>query len=182
MPFDIVKMEHLKPPAQLEVIGDQDHAWQTFKQRFNLYLVAAGATGKSGKEKVALLLTIAGQSSIDVFNSFRFTRDDDKDDLNIVLEKFNEHYSPKRNELTERWIFRRRVQKAGESYEHWVTDLKLLARTCNFGDQTDKMIRDQLVFHTEHQPVLEKCITPPRDGAVLTLDRAYQIALAHESI
>ena len=38
-----------------------------------------------------------------------------------------------------------RVQKVDESIDDYVTDLKIKARNCNFGDLKDEMIRDKII-------------------------------------
>ena len=56
-----------------------------------------------------------------------------------------------------------------------------MSRTCGFEGQTEKMIRDQFVFHSEHPAVLEKLMTPRTDGTPLTLDKAYRTAIVYET-
>ena len=74
-------MEHLKPPSGLNVDGDVDAHWRAFKQQFALYLTATDGDEKSDENEVAMLLTIAGESAIDIFNTFSLTA--------VVLEKSN---------------------------------------------------------------------------------------------
>ena len=38
-----------------------------------------------------------------------------------------------------------RNQDPGESQENFITDLKLLATTCNFGDLKDSLVRDRII-------------------------------------
>lgn len=139
-------MESVKPPDPLNWTGNVDCEWRTFKQRFNLYLQALGLDNKSDARKIALLLTVAGPQAVEVFNTFVFAERDHKDQFDKVVEKFDDHCSPKKNETFERYVFRSRLQSQTESFDAFVTDLKLKARTCNFGELKDSMIRDQIVF------------------------------------
>ena len=63
----------------------------------------------------------------------------------LVLEK---HFGPKINVVAERYKFRQRAQRPGETAQDYVAVLRELAVTCNFGAMRDKMIRDQLVEKT----------------------------------
>ncbi|KAL1264137.1 hypothetical protein QQF64_004492 [Cirrhinus molitorella] len=71
-------MESVKPPDAVNWTGNVDCEWQTFKQRFTLYLQAVGLDKESDARKIALLLTVAGPQSIEVFNTLVFDREEDK--------------------------------------------------------------------------------------------------------
>lgn len=95
-------MEGIKPPSNLQLDGNVDENWRSFKQQFLLYLTAIGASSNSGEHNVALLLTVAGPQAIEVFNTFTFPDDEDKDDLNTVLELFDDYCTLRKNEVYDR--------------------------------------------------------------------------------
>ena len=53
-----------------------------------------------------------------------------------VVRAFDQHCNPKinENETVQTYKLFSRTQEAGESQEKFITDLELLATTCNFGD------------------------------------------------
>lgn len=55
--------------------------------RFTLYLRAVGIGEVSDAHKIALLLTIAGPQSIDVFNTIMFEQAEDKGKYDVAIEK-----------------------------------------------------------------------------------------------
>ena len=67
-----MSQQTLSTPNKLTLFGDNAQAWKSFKQRFELYVLAAGYTNKSDAEKMALLLTIGGDELIEIYNSFEF--------------------------------------------------------------------------------------------------------------
>lgn len=152
-PTDV--MESVKLPDPLNWTGNEDCQWQTFKQRFTSYLQAVGLDAKPDARRIALFLTVAGPQAVEVFNTFVFARAVDKEKFDKVVEKFDEHCSPKKNETFERYVLRSRTQLQTESFFAFVTDLKLKARTCNFGELKDSMIRDQIVFGIHDRKVRE---------------------------
>ncbi len=89
-------MESVKPPDVVNWTGNIDCEWRTFKQRFTLYLQAVGLDEASDARNIALLLTVAGPQSIEVFNMLVFERDEDKGKYDVVIEKFDSHCSPKK--------------------------------------------------------------------------------------
>ena len=174
-------MESVKPPDAVNWTGNVDCEWRTFKQRFMLYLQAVGLDSKPDARKIALLLTVAGPQAVEVFNTFVYTDGEDKDKFDTVVEKFDEHCSPKKNETLERYVFRSRMQQPGESFDAFLTDLKLKAKTCNFGVLQDSLIRDQLVFGIEDKKVRERLLreTDLTLAAAVRICHASELALQH---
>lgn len=171
----------LKPPEHLRLNGDISENWRLFKQKFELFLTAsAPAASKEaptpGPTKLALLLSIAGDDALEVYNNFSFDQGEDRNDYATVIKKFDEYFAEQLNEVHERYVFRQRVQDEGEPTEHFLRDLRKLAQSCNFGTMTESMIRDQLVFGTKCDKVREKLL---RDNK-LTLATAEQLCKAAE--
>jgi hypothetical protein len=164
----------IKQPDSLIHEGNLDHNWTQFKQRFMLYLTAIDGEKYSKARKVALLLTIAGQSAVDIYNSLPLT-DNDKNER--VVAAFDEYCSPKKNETYERYLFRSRQQHQDETFEQFVTDLRLKAKTCNFANLYSSMIRDQIVFGIRDSRIREKLL---REND-LTLDQAVHICQSAEA-
>ena len=81
--------------------------------------------------KIALLLTVAGCGALDLYNTFVFT-EEQKDKFDVVMQKFEDHCTPRKNETYERYVFRNRIQKESESIEQYATDLRLRSQSCNF--------------------------------------------------
>ncbi|KAJ0058969.1 hypothetical protein NL108_003312 [Boleophthalmus pectinirostris] len=139
-------METLRPLEGLKLVGNVDGNWRSFKQQFELCLAALGLESKSDARKIALLLTVVGPQAIEVFNTFEYEQADDKQKYDKVIEKFDAHCSPQKNNVYERYVFRSRVQQLRETFDSFITDLKLKAQSCEFGILKDSMIRDQIVY------------------------------------
>lgn len=169
-------MDSVKPPDAVNWNGNVDCEWRTFKQRFMLYLQAVGLDSKPDTRKIALLLTVAGPQAVEVYNTFVFATAEDKEKFDEVVRKFDEHCSPKKNETFERYVFRSRIQQPSESFDTFLTDLKLKARTCNFGQLQESMIRDQIVFGIKDIKIRERLLRE----ADLTLASAVKVCHASE--
>lgn len=174
-------MDSIKPPESLKLTGSVDSSWRTFKQQFALYIQAVGLSDESDSRKIALLLTVAGPQAIEVYNTFTFAVAADREKYDEVIKKFDEHCSPKKNETYERYVFRTRIQSQGENFDSFLTDLKLKAKTCNFGVLAESMIRDQIVFGIDDKKVRERLLRETEltfEGAV-KICHASEIALLH---
>jgi len=62
-------MDAIKPPGPLKLCGNMNANWRTFKQQFELYVVAIGQAAAVDERKIALLLTIAGADAVEVYNA-----------------------------------------------------------------------------------------------------------------
>lgn len=169
-------MESVRPPDAVSWTGNVDCEWRTFKQRFMLYLMATGLDDKPDAHKIALLLTIAGPQAVEVYNTFVYAEGEDSSKFDTVVQKFDEHCSQKKNETFERYVFRSRIQQLAKSFDAFVTDLKLKAKTCNFGMLQDSMVRDQVVFGIKDKRVRERLLRETE----LTLAGAVKICHASE--
>uniref|UniRef100_A0A6B0V865 Putative tick transposon n=1 Tax=Ixodes ricinus TaxID=34613 RepID=A0A6B0V865_IXORI len=171
-------MDFVKPPGPLSTTGEISKNWRIFKQRFELFLTASEPSDKPRPKssKAALLLSIAGEEAIEIFNTFNFAEDESNADYATVVKKFEEYCAAQHNEVHERYVFRNKVQAPGEPFEHFLRELKKQARLCNFDAQMDSMIRDQIVYGTNDDKVQQKLL---RDNS-LTLQKAEQVCKAAE--
>jgi len=115
-----------------------------------------------------LLLTVAGRSALDVYNTFVFT-ENEKDKYEAVIEKFEQYCTPRKNEAYKRYVFRTRLQNESEN-------LRLKSQSCNFGMLCDSMIRDQIVIGVQDKRVRMQLLKETD----LTLERAIKICQASE--
>ena len=139
----------LPPPEPLQLQqGNTAQKWKKFRQKWSNYEIATGVAQKDEPTRVATLLTVIGEEAVDVYNTLNW--DDEGDELKIekVLEKFELFCNPRKNTIYERYVFFSRNQDSGESIDHYVTVLKNLADTCEFGALKESLIRDRIVFTT----------------------------------
>ncbi|XP_037572452.1 uncharacterized protein LOC119454651 [Dermacentor silvarum] len=172
-------MEHLRQPEPLRLTADGGRNWKRFRQQFEFLLEATvcKANPRSEATKTALLLSVAGEEALDVFNNFVFSGEENKEDYNTVFAKFEEYCTEQQNEIHERYVFRSRSQGEAEPFEQFLRELKKQAQHCNFGTMVDDMVRDQIVFGTNSPRLREKML---RDKN-LTLEKVVILCKAAET-
>lgn len=69
----------------------------------------------------------------------------DREKVQEVLKKFESYFSPRTNVPFERHQFNSEYQNEGESVDSYVTELKCLAKSCEFAELTDSLIKDWIV-------------------------------------
>jgi hypothetical protein len=99
------------------------------------------------------------------------------DKIDILFAKFEEYCKPRKNIIMERYKFNTRVQRKDETADQYVTELKLIAKNCNFGSLEDELIRDRLVYGTNSERIKERLL---RGEEELTLVKALKICREDE--
>ena len=97
--------------------------------------------------------------------------------VKVVLECFDNYFTPRTNELIDRYKFRSCKQLYDETSASYIALLCNLAKTCNFGNKKENNLRDQLVYGCHDDSLREKLFRKE----TLTLQTARQIATAHEA-
>ena len=102
--------------------------WKIWTKRFQTYIAAMNIT--NDKQKRALLLYQAGEATQEIFETLPETGED----YATAQAKLDEYFSPKKNVDYQVFQFRQAVQQPGETVDQFVTRLRKLAATCEFGD------------------------------------------------
>ena len=135
----------MKPPPVLNLEGSLAENWRKWEQRFNLYLVASGIGDKTAKVQASTLLHVIGPNALDIYNTFARDAEGNEMKVDKIIEKFKAYCNPRKNITYERHVFNTRNQKAGDSIDQYVTDLRTKAKTCEFGTLCESLIRDRVV-------------------------------------
>lgn len=148
-----IKME-VRLPSVLKLDGNLSENWKRFKAQFENYMIAAGIDDKSSKVKTATLLNIAGDEAYSLFETLNIA-DEDKGKYDVVVAAFEKYCTPQKNIIYERFVFYKRQQLEGEKFDHFFTDIKKLAKSCEFGDQENSLIRDRIVLGVHNSELQE---------------------------
>ena len=150
---------------------------EDYRERFLLYCEDNGVTGEGAdSKKKAIFLTSVGSPTYTLLkNLVRPGKPQDKS-LEELFTLLKNNYEPKVIVIAERFRFYKRQQKEGETIAVYVSELRRLAKNCQFGDQLSIDLRDQFVCELFQEPIQQKLLAE----SDLTLDKALQIAQAAE--
>ena len=93
------------------------------------------------KTKTKLFMYLVGSKCREIYETMRFETPPHERTLQQVIEAFDSYCNSKRNETVERYKFFSRIQETSELLEQFVTDLKVLAASCNFGTLKDSKFK-----------------------------------------
>ena len=168
-------MDTIKPPESLSLTENVSENWKRWIQKFKLYLKATDLMKKEDPHKCAIFLHCIGEDGMDVYNSFVFGHEEE-DHYDILVKKFEDYTSPKKNTTCERLAFNSRKQAPGEGFDQFVTVLKNKAKTCEFGDLKNSLILDRIIMGILDSRLKEKLLRDAKD-----LNKAIEIGQAFEA-
>ena len=154
--------------------SDLQEQWRRFRQYVEL-MFSGPLKAKAEEEKISYLLIWVGEQGRDVKDTWTIEAADAKK-LETYYSLFEKHVTPKANKVFSRYRFHKREQLDSETFESFVTELKLLVKDCGYHDP-DEMVRDRIAFGVTSSRIREKLLN---EGSDLTLDKAIQIAKTHE--
>ena len=168
---------NLPLPPPLDVHGDLATVWKRFQRAWNNYEVAARLDAQPIANRLATLKTCVWPDALDVVEGFTYERPDDANDIGRVLEKLELHCVGMRNEVYERYVFNKRVQEPGESFEAYTASLRTLIKSCNFGQLEDALLRDRIAMGIRENGTRKRLLQEPN----LTLNECIRICCSHET-
>ena len=165
-------------PSKIDVHARNiEVAWRKFKRQWNNYEVATRLDTESPKYRTSVLLACIGDEAFDIFDGFSFEKEEDQNDIDIVLDIFEQFCVGEASEIYETFLFNKRNQEEGETIDAYVSSLWKLAKTSNFKTNEERMLRDRIVLGVRDDTVRQKL----REVRKLTLASCIEVSRAHES-
>ncbi|CAH2226702.1 jg3211, partial [Pararge aegeria aegeria] len=172
-------MEHARPPADLVLEGgpaSRADAWRKWYKQFNVFLKASGVHKETKDIQASLLINLVGPDGYDIYSTFKFSKDENQDDIDVLVTKFNEYFGTKHSTTMARFRFFTRNQEVGENIDAYVTALRILSQHCEFEHLEDGLIRDRIVCGVSDNTVRDRLLRTDN----LTLEKAMKICHANE--
>ena len=176
-------------PDPLVFDGNIAENWRIFEQEYDIF-IAAAHSDKTARTKAYILLNLAGAEAIERERSFVYAAEvrapgedgavivpaESRENPECLKRKFREVCNPQHNTTMERHKFHSRHQKQGETIESYITDVRIKARSCHFGDLTDELVCDRIVCGIRNDSIRKALL---RDSE-LTLNKAITICRIYE--
>ncbi|XP_055523186.1 uncharacterized protein K02A2.6-like [Wyeomyia smithii] len=132
------------PPGFLNIDSDRlANDFRDFKQSWENFVLAAKIGEKSDAVKVALLKNFLGTGAVKILNTL--LAPENQNTPAAVLTALEGYCLPQSNETYERFLFNTATQNPNEDINQFVSKVRSLAATCNYGDLKDSLIRDRIV-------------------------------------
>ena len=159
----------------MEVKGNLRDNWTFFESQRDNYEIATGLDKKEDTIRAATLLSVMGRKCYRIFQHLDIP-DGDRKKVSTILKALKEHFIPKTNVIYERYVFNTSDQLQSEGVDVYVTRLRGLSNSCEFGTLQSQMIRDRIVLGTRDSGARSRMLREPD----LTLEKAVDMCRASE--
>ena len=127
------------------------------------------------KQKTAKFLLQIGERGREVYSTWKISANDLT--IKCLLDKFEEHCSPKKNLVIERHRFMVMSQTDGETIDGFVTNLRKTAASCEFQQLEDDLILTKLIGGIKSDALRHRLL---RESQALTLRKALEMCRYEE--
>ena len=169
--FSPIKMAQI---GSIGAFNEKEEEFEAYIARMKHYFKANDVV--AGKQ-VSVLLTLIGPKGFTLANNLLSPKSLDECNFNEIVDALLAHYKPKRIVIFERYKFQTRNQNSGESIADYIASIKELARTCDYGDNLNDMLRDRFVIGLSNRSTQQALLT----DADLTFQKAVNIAVGREA-
>lgn len=134
----------LTPPAAFRLDDECRHTagtrWPEWCKELENFIQASGVT--KAEQKKALLVYLMGAPAREAYSTLD---EKESDTYENVCDKLKAHFAPLKNLDYETFAFSQIRQRSGESLDEYVVRLRLSAKKCEFGTNTDAEIKRQII-------------------------------------
>jgi hypothetical protein len=132
-------------PDKLNMTGNLATEWKRFCSQWKNYEVATDLATANKKKRAAILLACVGKEAFETFQTMEVADEADREDVDKVIAAFQNYCVGEVNVTYERYILNQRAQETGESFESFLSDLRKVVRTCEYGTIEDSIVKDRIV-------------------------------------
>ena len=180
-----IKIDDLSSVKPFDPHGDPSNVgrrWQRWIKSFTLYADSKGLIIQADKDdnkvqRRALLLHSAGEDVQEIFETLADTGG--IKDYAKAEKALNDYFIPKVNSTYQNHVFRSMEQHDGETVAQFVTRLRRVVKDCDYGQQAENQIRDQVVQRCKSHDLRRKLL---EKGEKLTLELLLSTAANHERV
>ena len=168
-------------PPPLKIHGGELVAnWRRFKALWLNYELATDIAEESKQKRAAIFLSCIGPDAYDVFTSMAL-ENEARADIEEVIKAFDEYCIGEINPTYERYVFNKRNQDASESFDSFVSELRRLAKSCDYGQLEECILMDRIVIGIRDDATRRKLLQTRRLNLALAIDicRAAETASRH---
>ena len=132
---------------------------------------------KMKKKKSSVFLTVIGAAMYKALRDLVAPAKPGTKPLEELLQKLEQHYSPRPSEIVQRFRFHTCFRKPGEAIAAFIARLRSLSEHCTFGDSLEDMIHDRLVCGISEETIQKRLLAESK----LTYKKAVELALGLET-
>lgn len=169
-----------RPPKEMSFVDNISEQQKEWHQQFNIFIIASGKNEETDERKINILLNLIGTQGIKIYNNLKKPKKS-SDISNYIsyyilcCQWFSEYCEPRKIITFQRYRFGSCIQKEGETFDEFVTELKTFTYLCGFKEE-DNIICDRIVFGIRDAETKNKLLSLEN----LTLDKSEMLCRTRE--
>ncbi|XP_058796648.1 uncharacterized protein K02A2.6-like [Phymastichus coffea] len=129
-------------------------------------------------KKVSVFLTLIGSEGYALLKDLCIPVNPANKTLQELERIMREHKKSKPNVVTQRFLFKTRKQKEGESVMSFIASLRKISIDCEFGATLEENLRDQILIGVTSKEIKKKLLSEKN----LTYNKAVELARSLETV
>ena len=162
----------------MEMAGSLAENWRRWRQIWDSFEIISNLRNCDNTYRVATFITCIGTDALDVYNGLPFETEEDKKDMEKILDLMETYCIGELNVIYERYVFNNRNQATDETIDAYTSALRTMASTCQFGVLKEELIRDRIVCGIRENATRKKLM---QESNKLDLRKAIDICRSSES-
>ena len=169
----------LPPPPPMQLTGGTlSENWRHFEEAWTNWSIATKLDKEEKSVIIATLNSVLGRGTLDIARNLEV---EDRSDAKSVLKALKEHFDPQKNVTYERFLFNSATQDE-DTIDAYISRLRKLASTCDFGPLHDSLIGDWIVIGINDNSVRRRLLRE-RDFTLATcIDICRAAERAHQQV
>ena len=172
-------MDKIPPPLPMDFSNRGTELitqkWRKWSLTMQLYLDLT-IKSKSEVEKCKTFLYLIGEEGRDIFDTLTI-EPDEQNKIEPLFKAFEAYCKPKVHKTYERFKFNKRDQREGEAMDVWITELKMMAKNCEYRDLENELIRDRIICGVCDTKLQERLLRADE----MNLDKTIDACRQHET-
>ncbi|XP_065073012.1 uncharacterized protein LOC135697317 [Ochlerotatus camptorhynchus] len=150
-------VNQLIPPFAEDADGPVSARWEKWREHFEAYLAWKDVDNQ--EEKFKSLMMFGGPDIRKVVKQVHVDESHAMENrYHIAMSMLDDYFVPRLSKTFERQKFREMKPAVGEKFDTFVIRLKKQAAYCDFGDQLESMVADQIITTTTDVSLKRKCL------------------------
>lgn len=164
------------PPFLEDADGPVSARWERWREQFEAYLSWKDVNDQ--EEKFKSLMMFGGPDIRKVIKQVNFDEGHVMENrYHMAMTTLDAYFVPRLSKTYERQKFREMRPSPGEKFDTFVIRLRKQAAYCDFGDQLESMVVDQIITTTTDVSLKRKCLEKDYN-----LEEILVIGRTHESV
>ena len=128
--------------GKIDEFNSKQEEWSYYTDRLEYYF---HANEINDDKKKSVLLSVCGAETFRLIKNLTAPNGPAQKTYDQIKTLVENHYTPTRNVIMEKFIFNSRAQKPSETIMEYVAELRKLSKYCQYGGTLDTMLRDRIV-------------------------------------